>query len=176
MTASTTKPIFPATFEDIRTVKTRGSVQFVFEVPIERADEALSILGGIPVPGKSRWVAIAPLNHEGEAPAPPRASESGQPSPDKRLVTQSAMACQDTAFIWFLSQEHQLGIDLGIKGEHAEEAFKANCDRATKFVREWCAVQSRSEIIPGTAAGDKWRLLWSDFQAWKIKDAVVPHA
>lgn len=51
---------------DFRIVKTRSVVQFIVEVPIEQADVALATLGGIPLPGVERPVALARLNQEPE--------------------------------------------------------------------------------------------------------------
>lgn len=58
------------TFSDIKTIKSRSVVQLCIEVPIERADEALSILGGVPQPGRERWVGIAPIDPERATPHP----------------------------------------------------------------------------------------------------------
>jgi hypothetical protein len=56
----TDKPAaFSATFSDLKVVKTRGVAQFIFEAPLEAADHALNVLGGMPQPMKERWVAIA---------------------------------------------------------------------------------------------------------------------
>lgn len=51
---------------DFKLVKTRSVVQFIVEVPIEQADVALATLGGIPLPGVERPVALARLNAEPE--------------------------------------------------------------------------------------------------------------
>src|SRR5262245_8254721 len=60
-TPLSSKPVFACTFEDIKIIKSRGVAQIICEVALEKADEALATLGGIPIPGKSRWVAIAAL-------------------------------------------------------------------------------------------------------------------
>jgi hypothetical protein len=52
---------FSATYSDFKVIRTRDTAQFIFEVPLEAADHALNILGGVPQPMKERWVAIARL-------------------------------------------------------------------------------------------------------------------
>ena len=69
------------TFADLRTVKTRGICQLVIELPIEQADHALEMLGGVPQPGKEKWVGVARLQE------PPRSvhvssGEVGHTGPD----------------------------------------------------------------------------------------------
>jgi hypothetical protein len=50
---------FTATYSDLKVVRTRQVVQFIFEVPIEAADHACNVLGGMPSPMDERWFAIA---------------------------------------------------------------------------------------------------------------------
>jgi hypothetical protein len=66
---------FDAVFSDFKLVKTRSSAQLVLEIPIERADAVLAILGGVPQPGKEVSVAVARLMGN-EAPVPPRDTEA----------------------------------------------------------------------------------------------------
>ena len=53
-------PAIRATYSDVKLVKTRKVFQLIFEVPIEDADNALRVLGGLPRPAAERWVGIAP--------------------------------------------------------------------------------------------------------------------
>ncbi|HEX5424872.1 MAG TPA: hypothetical protein VFW94_15095 [Candidatus Acidoferrales bacterium] len=55
---------FSASYADIKTIKTRGAVQIIFEIPHEAAGHALNVLGGLPDPSKSNYFAIARLNAE----------------------------------------------------------------------------------------------------------------
>ena len=48
-------------FADFKTVKTRGVCQLIIEVPIESADHALAVLGGVPQAKAEQWVGIAPV-------------------------------------------------------------------------------------------------------------------
>lgn len=52
---------FSATYSDLKLIKTRKVVQFVFEVPLEAAEHAMNVLGGMPSPMTENWFAIARL-------------------------------------------------------------------------------------------------------------------
>lgn len=52
---------FQGTYSDFRLVKGRKVAQIVVEVPIEAADHALEVLGGVPRPDAERHVAVARL-------------------------------------------------------------------------------------------------------------------
>jgi hypothetical protein len=57
-----TAAAFQATFSNLRIVGGRKVCQLIFEVPIEGTNQALEVLGGIPDPSKSVWVAVARLD------------------------------------------------------------------------------------------------------------------
>jgi hypothetical protein len=76
-----------AAFADFKLVRTRGVAQLVMEVPIEEADAALALLGGVPKAAAEKWVGIAPLlasdgdrETSPEKPEPP-ARPGGRPAP-----------------------------------------------------------------------------------------------
>lgn len=52
---------FGAEYVGWQLVKTRRAVQIVFEVPLEAADHAYQIMGGMPDNDKSVWFAIAKM-------------------------------------------------------------------------------------------------------------------
>lgn len=52
---------FGAEYVDLKVIKTRRVVQFIFEVPLEAADHALKCTGGMPDNEKSVWFAIAKM-------------------------------------------------------------------------------------------------------------------
>lgn len=56
-----TPAAFGACYSDFKLVRTRGVIQLIFEVPIEKADHALQALGGMPAQGASTWFAIAKM-------------------------------------------------------------------------------------------------------------------
>jgi hypothetical protein len=161
---------FRATYTDWKLVRTRSVVQIVFELPVEKADEAYATLGGMPTPGAETWCAIARLN-EGEntgqqaheTSPTPRAAEPDSPTPPpaqsrswhKLLPAQQAgIRCSDKAFIRFLSEE----FNSSIMHENA----------AADFVRFHCLVPSRKDIKPNHPSAKLWRELDEKFQAWML--------
>lgn len=53
---------FSAAYSDWKLVRTRSTVQIVFEVPVEAAGHAYQVLGGMPAQDKSLYFAIARLD------------------------------------------------------------------------------------------------------------------
>ena len=174
-----TAAAFTATFSDWKLVKTRGVVQLVFEVQIENADAAYKVMGGMPHAAKERWFAIARLNDEREVmphssgtvsisvvanktqPDPVTDKPPGRArNPDKRLMTRAAILCTDPVFQQFLL-EHDM-----IPDKNEEQAAIA--------VRLICGVDSRSKIVPHSAAAQKFDALYSRYSAWRTEPDVVP--
>ena len=56
-----TPAAFSAEYADLKVIKTRDSVQIVFEIPREAAGHALNVLGGMPNFGSPTRFAIARL-------------------------------------------------------------------------------------------------------------------
>ena len=130
-----------AAFSDIRTVRSRGVMQLVLEVSIESADRVLKSLGGVPVPGQERWVAIAPLVKEVV-----KQTEADKKSwSDLRPSAQAALKCNDQQFQSFMLAD--------------------NAEQAAEAVRKHCGVTSRSQLDTNAAAAAKWQQLYSTFTA-----------
>jgi hypothetical protein len=151
-----TAAAFKASYSDWRLVKTRSVVQIVFEVPLEQADAAYQVVGGMPNFGSEQWFAIAKLHPEAKEPEPVRELQTPPArarNPDKRLITQAGAACDDPVFQRYLL-DHQMVVVMS--EEQAERA-----------VRLGCLVQSRKEFLLGTPAGDRWQEFYGKFLAWK---------
>lgn len=158
-----TKDAFKATFHNIRPVHGRKQVQFIFEVPMEKANAALQILGGIPNPEVSVWAGIARLSEDtAEQPAQVPQKPADAPGPANARTPflelprsqQAALACG-----WPSFQEW-----LGIKIWHlpkvdAEEA-------AIRELRSTLGVVSRSLLddVSCAAAAEKWDALYARFE------------
>lgn len=143
---------FQGTYSDFRLVKGRKVAQIVVEVPIEAADHALEVLGGVPRPDAERHVAVARLSPgSGTAASQGSSAERGQaprstPEPGESkerrrfselpLPQQVALRCTDKKF--------------------QEWLCVANEDEAAEAVRRECGVASRSAIQWGSDAGTKW--------------------
>jgi|SRR5580693_6311225 hypothetical protein len=160
------KAIFAATYADWRLVKTRSVVQLIFEIPIEKSNEALQALGGMPNFGEDQWFAIARLvsqpateGHDNiMRPAP------SEPSARAHMVTRAAMCCIEPRFWKFL--------DETFSGKPPNMDVTDEASAAT-VVRYHCRVKSRSEILPATPAGDRWDRLYSRYVAWRDEDVFV---
>lgn len=170
---------FRACFTDWRLIKGRKVVQVVLELPIEQADQAYQALGGMPNPAQSAWVAVARLKPERQVvpnrnndSSPERdksqpASEHPEPpvrarkpvASEKRLAQQAGIMCAATDFQQFLIEHHMMP-------RHSPDG-KLLHERAATAVRLICGVKSRSEVIPGTSAAEKWDQLMGQFEMWK---------
>lgn len=151
---------FTASFADFRLVKGRKVAQIVVEVPIEAADHALEVLGGVPRPDAERHVAVARLQIPPGAttgaaigsaaadhpPPPERSAAPGGAKREKTLPEKVGMRCNDIAFQVWLGKWSGIG-DVDVAG----------------YVRGECGVKSRSEILPGTEAAKKWLALETAF-------------
>ena len=150
---------FQATFSDFKVIKGRKVCQFVFETPIEAADAALQTLGGVPRPDQEAWVGIARID-------PKKAtSDASKPSTEPKerrrfhelpLSQQSAMRCAEPAFCKFLDESYG--------GDPAGKPFVEAS--AAEFIRNFCGVNSRSEINLMHPSGDRWSTIEADFQLW----------
>lgn len=148
---------FSATYSDWKLIRTRKCVQVVFEIPLEAADAAYQVLGGMPDAGAETWFGIAKLK--------PGATEQSPVTRERRdwadipMPQQAALRCNDPIYRAFL-RESRMG-----------EA----CDPETAAVaiRNYCGVGSRSEIRPGTEAEELWTELERRFDAWRIHDKAT---
>ena len=141
---------FRASYADLKIVKTRGVCQVVLEIPLEQADAAIKLLGGVPRPDREVWVGVARLAEEA-APEPPQPEE---PAKERRrfdtlpLPQQAALLCQDERF-------QEWAANLFGRGDpscmEANETGEWDIYIA-KLLRDRCGVGSRSQILPGTAA------------------------
>lgn len=160
-----TKPAaITATFSDFRIIRGRKVAQLLFELPIEQADKALVVMGGLPRSDTERWFAIARLNETKFAvienseltaienhQAKERRSFSSLP-----LSQQIGIRCTDPEFVRFC--------------ENREDFFPGNyssADPIIEYVRAYCGVKSRADIVHGTESAKKWRELDDAFWFYK---------
>jgi hypothetical protein len=132
-----------ATFSDFRLIKGRKQAQLVLEVPIEEADAALSVLGGIPQPHSDRWVAVARLNGVTKPEPEPKEKQKWD---DLKLSMQAVIRCKEKAFWTFLGAESP--------------------EDAANVVRARCRVNSRSALNNNPEAAEKWRQIDRLYQTW----------
>jgi hypothetical protein len=132
-------------FSDFRLIRGRKVCQLVVELPIEEADEALRVLGGLPQPASERWLALAPLNITSIKPKEKQRFE------DLKSAMQAGIRCGEPAFWRFLDE---LGGDVA-----SEEA-------AAIWVRAYCGVSSRSALNLDPKAAAKWQELDARYMLW----------
>lgn len=152
---------FRCEYADWRVILGRKVIRISFEIPIEAEAEAYQVLGGMPDPSRSQWCAVARLTKETAKPSP--ADPPARELPAKRkwhelsYPQRIGIRCNDERFQEFLFERGKLvQIDDEPKSEQAAAAIRAHC-----------GVGSRSEILPGTVAGDQWELLDSEFQLYE---------
>ena len=144
-----------ATFSDFKLVRGRKVAQMIFELPLEQADAALSALGGLPRPDQETWVALARLDPKAIAAKPDEPVKERKRFAELPLPQQAGIRCADEDFWAFIS------------GKSDTFGNVMSSDDAARLVREWCGVQSRSELsMPGAAA--RWRKLEDDYQLWRM--------
>ena len=148
----TDKAVIQGTFADLKTVKTRSVVQMVIEIPIEHGAMIIDAFG-FPRPGEEVPVAVARLdpNVAKAAPAPPEKPKTR--FHDKPLSAQAGIRCGDEEFWRFLRSRN-----VACESDPVTQA--------AVYVRNYCAVKSRSEIANGCAAGDRWALLNMEYEQW----------
>lgn len=131
-------------FVELRTLASRSVARIVIEVPIEKANEALATLGGFPVPGEDRWVALALLDARValvEIEKPARAKPDREPKTWGNLTSaqQAGILCNNPEFIAW----------CGAADEH----------QAADYIRRRCGVASRAQLDRNPVAADVWRNL-----------------
>lgn len=164
--------VVAGTFSDLKTVKSRGVVQLVIEVPIERGAEVVEAFG-FPQPGAEIPVAVARLvappdtgssngrtadfdsANAGSTPAPVTTSSPA----DKRkwselpLSQRAALLCSDALFRQFAQVED-------------------TPDAAAAWLRHHCGVKSRADLNTDHEAAERFDRLSRDFIRWKNEPAA----
>jgi hypothetical protein len=156
----TDKAAISGTYSDFKIIRSRKVAQLIIEVPIEQAQTLITALG-LPNPASETWVAVARLQSPQEAHTEPSKDRHGssrtqpvhRPFEELPLSQQAALACQDMEFREFLREYY--------------EPNAMDADDAAGAVRDWCSVDSRSQILPGTDAGNAWGRLYNRFLRWK---------
>lgn len=137
-----------ATFSDFRIVKGRKVAQLVLEVPLEKADDALKLLGGVPRPDAERWVGVAPLKAE------PKAQEPKERRPFHTLArsAQAALLAEDERFRKW----------IGAK----------DADEATRHIKGSLAIASRTELNSNPEKGGLFDDMVRQFEDWKFNESL----
>ncbi len=162
---------FQATYSDWRLIKGRKVVQVVFEVPMEAANEAYQALGGMPNPAAEVWCAIARLVQPAGKGVGVETTNRAQPAlgdvparaPRNKLAQLAGMLSKTPLFHRYLEITNW-------------EGFRIEEEAAAQYIRNYCGVGSRADIIPNTPAEDKFLKLYNDFVFWRDADKFVETA
>lgn len=138
----TSRAAIAGVYSDLKPVKTRGVLQIVVEVPMERADEVTQAFGW-PQQGESQWLAVARMSGQTE---PQQPAEKPRRSFDELPRSQQAgLKCSDERF------------------KHWLAAGSSGGDVAEKL-RDELGVRSRSELDTNAEAAKRWDALLLRYQ------------
>lgn len=155
--------IIEADYTEWRMVKTRSSLQLIFEVPLERQELVMRALG-VPLPNVSTPVAIARL-----VPAAERSNvvqiEDHRPvddiddephKPPRPLSQIAGILCNNVLFQTFIQEESD-GWD-----------HRPTSDEATDWLRSNCGIKSRTELNHNEVAAARFRKIRGQYEAWRL--------
>jgi|ERR1700677_275859 len=164
---SDTRLSFAACYSDWKLIKTRGVVQVVLELPVEKSNEAYEALGGMPT-SHEVWCAVAildlkkasgPLFEEKTNPEPKPKAPRTPVAIDKRLAQRAGILSTDPIFWKYL--------------EHISQMTDVNETEAAAYIRTKCGVESRSEIVVGSEAAEAFDGIQTEFVTWRDADKFV---
>ena len=144
---------FSGSYCDMRFVKSRKVAQIVVEIPIEQAAAFVAAFGA-PDPAKECPVALARLVAE------PKQEASKRRFGELPASQQAAMRCNEVGFQKFIVQRLR-------DAKRPIPDDESDADRAARYVREWCCVDSRSHIKAGRFTGDRWKELDDAYFGWQ---------
>lgn len=153
--------VIEATFCDFRIVKGRKQAQLVFEMPLEKAEEAIKRLG-MPRPDNPAWCAIAklvkpePKDAEPDKERSERAKEAYRNKPEwQKAAIRAVMLCKDARFTdWLLSHHSPTN---WLADEDDEEWTARNMKAELR-------IESRREIATDERAYKAFLALEQDFR------------
>jgi len=136
--------IIRGTYADFKIVKTRGVAQFVIEIPIDHAQEAIQMFG-VPTPESEQWVAVAALHKtqvlENEAAT--------------KAIQQAGMLCKTPDFGTFLRDA--VGLD-SVQPDSPESIADA--------LRTVLGVQSRRDFHTDEDALEAFHRVKGEYDQW----------
>lgn len=153
--------IIEAEYVEWKMVKTRSSLQLIFEVPLERQEQVMRALG-VPLPNVSTPVAIARLVAVEERSNVVQIEDHRQPveeddvSPPRPLSQIAAMLCGVGAFQQFIYE----------RSEHWDH--RPTKEEAAEWLRTNCGVKSRTELNTNTDAARRFKEIRSGYEAWRL--------
>lgn len=138
--------IMKGTYSDYKLIKSRNVVQIGIEIPIEQAEEFVSMFG-MPKPDTEKWVAIAGLNEE----------IINKNDTIVKAIQQAGMICKDQKFGDFLIKEKKM---IGIIPDDDESIAKA--------LRALLGIKSRTDFHTDQNAVIAFNRLKSEYESYTI--------
>lgn len=142
-----TNKIISGTYADFKIVKTRNVAQFVVEIPLEQADEAIKMFG-VPKASVEQWVAIAALKEQ--------AIIKNQEGAD--MIKLAAMLCSNPEFGVFLRD-----------GMKIREIDINNPESVADGLRAILGIKSRTEFHDDSDARLAFTRLKGEYDKWLAK-------
>ena len=139
-----TDAVIKGTYSDLKFIKTRKVAQVVIEVPIEQAGAFVEAFG-TPQPDKETWVAIARLE----------AAVAAEKPKGGRLAKKAGILCGERLFQRYVFQSYPAPTANGTDKEIAEQ-----------FVRDYCGVESRSQLDHNEDAAARFDKLTGQYEGW----------
>lgn len=154
-----------AAFSEIQIIKSRSVMVLKCEVPLEVADKVLAALGGIPIPGEERWLALARIMPPEARPEPAEPHKDlarsmdgraryAEQTPGEQARTRAALLAKDPRFQGWLTA--------------AGRTIQADERTAAEYIREWCGCEeSRREIATDPEKLRAFERLEGSFQLYR---------
>ena len=149
--------VISATFSEWKMVKTRKTLQLIFEVPLEAQAEALRVLG-VPMPDKETWVAIARLEQKPKAEAPKTKRLEDMPP-----AQQAGALIRDWEFRRWFDNSRFYNHDL---------AHMQGMDRADRGIKNFCGIRSKTELNSDPIAMARWEQIFREYREGAVR--VLP--
>ncbi len=141
-----TNRITKGTYSDFKIVKTRNIAQIIVEIPLEQAEEFVTMFG-MPTPNMDKWVAVARLNDE--------VIEKNDEA--LRAIQTAGILCKEEKFGIFLKEQK------GIK-----EVNPFSSDSIANGLRAILGIKSRTEFHD-TENRVAWNRLLNEYENWCLK-------
>ena len=158
--------VIPAAYVKLSTM-VDGTIRVVIDVEPTNRDAAFALFDR---PGASLAIARlsdgAAVEHDRKAQAQPPA----EPLERKplSLASKVALMCGQKTFQRFLAYERpNTWRDATFSVNADEDLDTTGMKIAAEVVRKLCAVKSRSDIVPGSGAANRWRDLEADYHHWQ---------
>jgi hypothetical protein len=132
-----------AEFVDFKLIKGRKVVVICLEIPLEKADRALAVLGGIPNPAESRYVAVARLETQ-----PAKVEKPKGPTASQRA--------------WALCQSHRFKV--WIDEDWGPDRGNMDEEQCADILRKRLGITSRGELDTNPEARARFEQLEREYQ------------